>query len=210
LNLQAQVMLGMVPMPASAAEAAHMNGGPPQQPQYDPPYESEPLSYQQYDAPPYAEHSAQQPYGSAPMQTEYAYGSVDGYGGNTPQYDSSAPDYVPPPQGYDAHSGGYGQQGPEGGGQQQNYGIDPRQQQPAAAPNPQHPHMSQQAPYSPPPQASAPQQPEQQQPLAQAAAPGQPPIDPEQQKGACLCMNLGFRRLLRLLLRCRCWTIELG
>ena len=187
-------MLSMVPMPASAAEAAHMNGGPPQQPQYDTPYESEPPSYQQYDVPPYAEQHAQQPYSSAPMQTEYAYGGGDGYSGSTPQYDSSAPDYVPPPQGYDAaQSGGYGQQGPEGSGQQQHYGFDPRQQQPvaaaAAASNSGHPHMSQQAPYSPPPQASAPQQPQQQQPQAQAATPGQPAPDPEQQKGACRRMS---------------------
>lgn len=184
--LQAQVMLGMVPMPASAAEAVQMNGGPP--PQYDAPYDSQPPpagGYKQggrppaYDATPYEDRGAPQPYGSAPMQADYAYGGGDTYGG-IPQYDSSAPDYVPP-QGYDA-PGAYGQPAYGGGDPRQDYGADPRQPPPQQYP--------QQAPYSPPQQAPAPVQPKQL--PAAAQAPAQAQLDAEQQKGVVLhtlCMH---------------------
>lgn len=182
---QAQVMLGMVPMPASAAEAAQMNGPVAQQPQYDPPYDTQPPpaagAYQQgaglgpgpYDggAPP-----QQQSYGSAPMQTDYGYAGGDSYSG-TPQYDSSAPDYVPP-AGYEAPPAAYVQPAYGGGSdpRQDAYAADPRQHAAAADPRAQ---QYPQQPYSPPPQPVAAveqQAPPAQQPVAQQQ------LDSEQQK----------------------------
>lgn len=166
-------MLGMVPMPASAVEAAQMNGGP-QQPQYDVPYDAQPPAY---DAKPYDA----QPYGSTPIKTDYGYSGGDAYGCGPPQYDSSAPDYVPP-QGYDAPGGAYGQPAYGGGDPRQEFGADiARQQAPpaAAAPDPRQQQYPQQAPYSPPPLTPA-AQPEPQQPPAATA---QAQLDADQQKG---------------------------